>query len=79
MGVCCMEGPSDNMVGSCGIFFSKNSAWCPASPAEVGTDGVTRTKSLLEAEFGSLSGMPPFPFEEVAKAFQMEEKRLRSM
>ena len=60
-------------------YSFENGAWCPASPAEVGTDGVARTKSLLEVEFGNLSGMPPFPFEEVAKAFQMEEKRLRRM
>jgi hypothetical protein len=60
-------------------YSFQNGEWLPANSAEVGTDGVTRAKSLLEAEFGNLTDMPPFPFEEVAKAFQIEEKRLRRM
>jgi hypothetical protein len=60
-------------------FSFEKGEWLSVSSAEVGTDGRTRTKALLEKEFGKLTNIPPFPLEEVATAFHIEEKRLRRM
>ena len=60
-------------------YSFENGEWLPAGSAEVGTDGLTRAKALLEAEFGNLTDIPPFPIEEVDAAFRLEQKRLRRM
>lgn len=58
-------------------FSFERGEWSPASFADVGTDGRSRTKASLEMEFGNLQAIPPFPCEAAAAALQIEERRLQ--
>jgi hypothetical protein len=60
-------------------FSFERGEWRSVNSGEVGTEGRPRTKASLETEFGRLPEAPPFPLEEVATAFRLEEKRLRRM
>lgn len=57
-------------------YSFEDGGWVPVSSSEVGTEGLTRTKALLEVEFGDLTDLPPFPVKEVDAAFVLEKKRL---
>jgi hypothetical protein len=59
-------------------FTLAEGEWKPANFDQVGMEGRSSTKKVLEVDFGRLAELPIFPSDEVNAAYRTEEKRLRS-